>query len=534
MRERHAWVGNRFCIRRNNGFGDLVKSTPKLGLVNLVIGPNNAGKTRFFDALRRFASSGSAEDIAFSINLDNFKIWMPTLERHDYDSISYIRHQFRGSELLIYGNTRSPISPDKFSSPFQLPSGTPDHMKRWPIAPASLSSMVVSIEAERRKPRPQEIPIQETTPSSDGGELVAALNYLMMRGGERLVKRQLKDAINSIMKDDPKCTDIRCQLLDQSNQAQIFFDFDDTQSIAIDRLGSGMRTVCLVCLVMLLRNNNASEQQTCYLFEELENNIHPRLQRSLYSWIQSQLNPQRDCLFLSTHSPVALDHFIQSDGCALMRVSTTNGEIELTEIESLQGGRECLRQIGSRPSDILQANGIVWVEGPSDRIYLLRLLECWGCEFKENLHFSVAFTSGTILKHYSASDFDPKRIHILRINPNAFLICDRDRTSEEVPLKTEVLRMRSEVGHDNCLITAGYAIENYLPPEIVMKVNSKARKKSITRFAEPAKLIGSRSKADFAETVTKLPDFTRDNLRDRFGLDEAVRNIISAIERWNR
>lgn len=94
--------------------------------------------------------------------------------------------------------------------------------------------------------------------------------------------------------------------------------------------------------------------------------------------------------------------------------------------------------------------------------------------------------------------------------------------------------MRSEVGHDNCLITAGYAIENYLPPEIVMKVNSKARKKSITRFAEPAKLIGSRSKADFAETVTKLPDFTRDNLRDRFGLDEAVRNIISAIERWNR
>ena len=49
---------------------------------------------------------------------------------------------------------------------------------------------------------------------------------------------------------------------------------------------------------------------------------------------------------------------------------------------------------------ILQANCVVWVEGPSDRIYLKHWIEAVTSELIEGLHYSIMFYGGRLLSRF--------------------------------------------------------------------------------------------------------------------------------------
>ncbi len=46
--------------------------------------------------------------------------------------------------------------------------------------------------------------------------------------------------------------------------------------------------------------------------------------------------------------------------------------MNLVKVEHFLDKNSILSDIGFKASDILQANGVIWVEGPSDRIYINR------------------------------------------------------------------------------------------------------------------------------------------------------------------
>ncbi|SHU60945.1 Uncharacterised protein [Mycobacteroides abscessus subsp. bolletii] len=47
--------------------------------------------------------------------------------------------------------------------------------------------------------------------------------------------------------------------------------------------------------------------------------------------------------------------------------------------------------LGYRPSDLLQANYVVWVEGPSDRTYIRRWLQIANPDLQEGIDYSIMF-----------------------------------------------------------------------------------------------------------------------------------------------
>ena len=49
--------------------------------------------------------------------------------------------------------------------------------------------------------------------------------------------------------------------------------------------------------------------------------------------------------------------------------------IKLNALDNILGKKGCLDDIGIKASDILQSNGIIWVEGPSDRIYINKWID---------------------------------------------------------------------------------------------------------------------------------------------------------------
>ena len=174
-------------------------------------------------------------------------------------------------------------------------------------------------------------------------------------------------------------------------------------------------------------------------------------------------------LFLTTHSHVVIDLFSGDKDAQVIHVThdeTIKGLSRVDAISSHGHHSKVFDDLGVRASDLLQANCVIWVEGPSDRVYFNRWIELFDPELKEHDDYEFAFTGGTLLDHYAYSNVDEnERIEALRINRNAIVLMDRDRTGPDDKLKAWVDRVTEELTNTGGFpwVTAGKEVENYIP-----------------------------------------------------------------------
>jgi len=299
-----------------------------------------------------------------------------------------------------------------------------------------------------------------------------------------------------------------------------------------------------------------------FAFEELENNLHPSLFRSLLAYIKSKTDntsglsigkyPQ---IFLTTHSNVALDYFAGDQFAQIIHV-THDGESASTHTVDQSSTRlGVIWDLGTRPSDLLQANGIIWVEGPSDRIYLNKWIELFSKgKLKEGRHYQCAFYGGGLLSNLQVTheeEADEDLINLLKINPNVIVISDSDREKKGAQLKKRVRRIRGEFAKlekDRTLhwILDAREIENYLTADFIQpllpaglgNLTSPAQFESFfPREKDQGYLAKSMKRKSFDKSklaALTTPHMTLPLLETRFDLGVTIRKIISIIEVWNR
>jgi hypothetical protein len=273
--------------------------------------------------------------------------------------------------------------------------------------------------------------------------------------------------------------------------------------------------------------------------------MHPLLQRQLLRYLHDRTDNQ---YFIATHSAHLLDAKIGTifhvqydpmEGSTIRRAGTS---AEHASIAS---------DLGYRPSDLVQSNAVIWVEGPSDRIYIKSWLEQLAPErFVEGLHYSIMFYGGSLLSELSPLDSDEvdEFISLRRLNRYMAIVIDSDKKSARARLNDTKIRVKAAVedssGTGMVWITAGYTIENYVPeerltdairaahPNATSPGGAPANFPAMERYANPLSKdrIGVKqpSKVVIAKLATKEP-FVEwpDDLRVQ------VRKLIKLIEAAN-
>jgi len=112
--------------------------------------------------------------------------------------------------------------------------------------------------------------------------------------------------------------------------------------------------------------------------EEPELHLHPQLARRIFETFKEMSKETQ--IFLSTHSTIFVD---QAELANTWIVKKRGKETNIDRIKSEEDLRRVLFELGVRPSDIFFSNGIIFVEGPSDRDVYNTLANKIGIDFRK-------------------------------------------------------------------------------------------------------------------------------------------------------
>lgn len=257
------------------------------------------------------------------------------------------------------------------------------------------------------------------------------------------------EQINSFMKDVTGNSSVQLEVPHDKSTVVVNMD---GKRLPISSLGAGIEEV----LIIAAKSTIFSNQIVC--LEEPELHLHPSLQKKLMAFLAEKTDNQ---YFITTHSA----HLLDAVESSIYHVRMVDGSSRVVAAINDAEKFSACTDLGYRASDILQSNAIIWVEGPSDRIYLIHWLRSSYPELREGLHFSIMFYGGRLLSHLTASDDAlDEFIKLQKLNRNMAIVIDSDKLDEADGINATKQRLADEFrqASGRVWITAGKEIENYL------------------------------------------------------------------------
>ncbi|WP_298860767.1 AAA family ATPase [uncultured Sulfitobacter sp.] len=229
----------------------------------------------------------------------------------------------------------------------------------------------------------------------------------------------------------------------------------DGKALPLSSLGTGIEEVIMIGAYCTIYDG------TIMCLEEPELHLHPILQRQLLSYLKDNTTSQ---YFVSTHSAA----FIDMPEGRIFQVENDGSSTTIRSVSARASRRLLSDRLGYRASDVVQANSVIWVEGPSDRIYIKQWLKQVDPELVEGIDYSIMFYGGRLLSHLTGEeDLVADFINLKALNQNSAIILDSDRPKNGARYNATKMRILSEYKENSgfAWITQGREIENYLDAE---------------------------------------------------------------------
>ena len=504
-----------FSIAGFRSFGSEHQFFESLGKINLIIGPNNSGKSnvlRFIEKALNAAVNPAFEQLDFHIGEYNQIL----LGHGEYDvqlQLEFNEHspfynvvKDRPDLVRFLRSIYSKIA-DKYKSnvawtmEYLTPAGSVANIDVWEEILQSYSddmifqfwNKVTSSSHGNKSDWITEILrlLQNRSPKYSVYTIPAIREINSQYGdmgdapldGKGIIHKLARFQNPTALEQDKKkkIYSIRdfLRFVTDSQDAEIEIPYDrstiivhmNNRSLPIESLGSGIHEVIIIAAAATV----ISDSVLC--IEEPELHLNPILQRKLMRYLSENTSNQ---YFISTHSPVLMD----TPNVEIYRIALENGVSKVTHVTGERDKVLICEELGYHPSDLIQTNCIVWVEGPSDRIYLNYWLKQVDSSLIEGIHYSIMFYGGRLAAHISNADFEQVKgglIALRKLNQRSVILIDSDKKSAHARVNETKKRLEIEFnrGPGFGWITAGREVENYLDKQTlkdaVLKVHPQAK-----------------------------------------------------------
>lgn len=533
--------------------------------INVLIGKNNSGKSKLLEVLECFIKSGIQQysDMSLQIGAPVEQEALLKVFRTD-TSRGYIGEIFRnnlashwdlvgryltGNQILIQlGEKGKKIYTDL--SYFRLNTDGQDIILRE-LQNINIKSpfdgyKYLHLKAERDI-KTEQIDFDQNTffdfIKADASNITSLIARMI--NDESGIKQHWKEYIEQDFLENlnkivaPEITFTRIYtMINKSGEHEIYLEEAKKGGIKLSDCGSGLKTIIATLTLLHIIPSITQGSKFVFAFEELENNMHPSLERKLLLHIKDYIQDKKEMVvFLTTHSNVAIDLFGNCPDAQILKVCNDGYKSTVETVMTDESKRDLLDDLGVKASDLLQANCVIWVEGPSDRIYIKKWLEMFndGNKLEEGLHYQFIFYGGALLSHYSTQDDD--FINLLKINKNSYVVMDSDKRNVHSQLKDRVKRIKEELPHTHW-VTKGKEIENYLPSAALTSYFGKdVQVKQFDLFPDiykNNKHIKSFDKVQFAAEIIQDSNYTKESLSKCLDLEQQLKKLITFIRKSNQ
>lgn len=312
-------------------------------------------------------------------------------------------------------------------------------------------------------------------------------------------------------------TEVRYEVRPESGSGDFRLRIDGQEDVPLDYVGAGVREVVAIAFTAL-----KTRDAGVLAIEEPENCLHPVAVRRLVRALPRRAEVQ---LFVSTHASAV----VNSDPDAVIHLTRTGATSTSRQVQGAPGRYEAVRSLGYSPADLVLTPCALWVEGPSDRLYLRAWLAREN--LVEGLHYQTMFFGGALAANVTTSSDtlpDQTLAAIRNLGRHCAVVVDSDRSRPRARLKQHVQRFKAEVdgdAHAHLLVTHGREIENYLPLTVTNHVRKVHGAPAISsqshRYAQicDQRLTRKLGKTEFANQALEqlgdgsLPTATKRDIR---------------------
>ncbi|WP_081350797.1 ATP-dependent nuclease [Nitrosospira multiformis] len=383
--------------------------------------------------------------------------------------------------------------------------------------PESLSALTPSLKSFKVAMVPAIRQVGEKNSISEEFSGKGIIERLAQLQNPSVHKRADYDKFQKIVQFLRIVTDNKTASIDIPYERDTILVLMDGKTLPLESLGTGIHEVIILAAAATIL------QETVVCLEEPELHLNPILQKKLIKYLMCFTNNQ---YFISTHSPAFMDTL----GAEIFHVELKDGQSIVERVTTDKKRSTVCEDLGYRPSDLLQSNCVIWVEGPSDRIYLNWWIRSRS-KFSEGIHYSIIFYGGKLSFHLSGEDTQELLedfISLRRLNRRAVILIDSDKkkSGDNINLTKKRLREEFEKGPGFAWITEGREIENYLEEAQIKEAirETMGSATSISGFSRYENTLSVRlrngktkqaSKVEVAKHITQnhLPDLTKLSLK---------------------
>jgi hypothetical protein len=193
--------------------------------------------------------------------------------------------------------------------------------------------------------------------------------------GDLLLQLQKRTAAMNRFKQQVReiAPEVKDITVDPAQKAPLIWLYDaeterDDLAIPLPECGQGLKYILAITYILF-----AEEHSRIILIDEIQGLLHPGALRKLFEKFRDQSRHQ---FILTSNSPMVIAG-ARPDRVVVVRRGDHGSSLEALTGDSVADQRAILLELGASLSDVFGADGVVWVEGPTDaECFELILAKC--------------------------------------------------------------------------------------------------------------------------------------------------------------